>query len=67
MSRKPSMDQITAFLAEVKAANASGTTPEGFADRKADLFEGIASARPGDTDAAEVAADARSAANRRGR
>ena len=64
MSRHPSVSEISAFLAEVKEASVTGRTPAGFADRKADLFERIAAARPGDTDAAEVAANARAAADR---
>lgn len=64
MSRGPSPREITALLAEVRNANATGTEPAGFAERKADLFERIAAARPDDTDAAHVAADARAAADR---
>lgn len=61
MSRGPSAGEIAALLAEVKNANATGTVPSGFADHKAELLERIADVRPGDTDAAKVAADARAA------
>jgi hypothetical protein len=60
----PSAREIAALLAEVRNANATGTAPAGFAERKADLFERIAAARPDDTDAAQVASDARAAADR---
>jgi hypothetical protein len=67
MSRGPSACDITAFLAEVRQANTTGRTPAGFADRKADLFQSIADARPGDTDAAQIAADTRTADHGKGR
>jgi hypothetical protein len=64
MSRGPSPREIAALLAEVRNANATGIELAGFAERKADLFERIAAARPGDPDAATVAAGARAAADR---
>jgi hypothetical protein len=64
MTRGPSPAEIVAFLAEVKAARATNTTLTDLPDRKADLFERIADARPGDQDAADIATNARTAADR---
>ncbi|MFF0409798.1 hypothetical protein ACFYUY_05100 [Kitasatospora sp. NPDC004745] len=66
MSRKPSIAEIGAFLGHLKAARDNDTdTDTGplLAD-KADLLERIAQANPDDRDAAQVAREARAAADR---
>ena len=60
---QPSASEISAFLAALADRNPSdqGAYAE-LMTRKADLLERIAAARPGDVDAAEVAASARARA-----
>jgi hypothetical protein len=60
---EPSAADISEFLAALAGRDPSDR--DGYADlmtRKADLLERIAAARPGDVDAAEVAANARARA-----
>ncbi|MEV4558291.1 hypothetical protein AB0K51_15050 [Kitasatospora sp. NPDC049285] len=59
MARKPSIAEIGAYLARVRAGGDAGPL---LAD-KADLLERIASNNPHDSDMAEVARDARRAAD----
>ncbi|WP_405955591.1 hypothetical protein [Streptomyces phaeochromogenes] len=63
MSHRPTVDEIAAFLADLKAVCTIGGDPVELAARKADLLEGIADAMPGDQEAAEVARAARVAAD----
>ncbi|WP_405365746.1 hypothetical protein [Kitasatospora sp. NBC_00039] len=64
MSRKPSISEIGAFIGRLKANSESGANPGPLLAEKADLLERIAKTNPGDRDAAEVARDARAAADR---
>ncbi|WP_328845181.1 hypothetical protein [Streptomyces sp. NBC_00258] len=64
MSHRPTVDQIAAFLADLKAVCTIGGDPVELAARKADLLEGIADAMPGDQEAVEVARAARAAADK---
>ncbi|MEU0180200.1 hypothetical protein ABZ312_03250 [Streptomyces sp. NPDC006207] len=61
----PSISEISAFLADL---NAHRRTGEGdlaaLMDRKADLLERIAATRPDDTEAAAIAVNARTNADR---
>ncbi|GAA1101827.1 hypothetical protein [Kitasatospora arboriphila] len=66
MSRKPTLAEIGAFLAHVRAAS-PGADPGPLLSEKADLLERIANANPGDQDAADVAREARAAADRHNR
>ncbi|MGP4048348.1 hypothetical protein [Streptomyces sp. 2A115] len=59
MSHRPTVDEIAAFLADLKAVCTIGGDPVELAARKADLLEGIADAMPGDQEATEVARAAR--------
>ncbi|MFB7944878.1 hypothetical protein ACFC6L_08140 [Kitasatospora phosalacinea] len=59
MARKPSIAEIGAFLARVRAGGDTGP----LLAEKADLLERIAANNPNDRDAAEVARDARRAAD----
>ncbi|KAB1139309.1 hypothetical protein F7R91_40470 [Streptomyces luteolifulvus] len=63
MPPRPTLDEITAFLADLKALCTIGGCPAGLADRKADLLERIADTMPGDKEAADVAHAARVAAD----
>lgn len=63
MSERPSMDEISTFLADVRTSLTTDLNSAGLAARKADLLERIAAAMPGDTEAAEVARIARAAAD----
>jgi hypothetical protein len=61
---QPSPSEISAFLADLAAHRGAGDG--GYAqlmNRKADLLERIANARPEDAEAAEVAAKARARAD----
>lgn len=61
MPERPSIDEIAAFLSDIRAA---GSTPADSGDllgRKAELLERIAATMPGDSEAAEVARIARAA------
>jgi hypothetical protein len=63
MPPRPTLDEIAAFLADLKALCTIGGPPAGLADRKADLLERIADTMPGDEEAAAVACAARSVAD----
>ncbi|MEU4681547.1 hypothetical protein [Streptomyces xinghaiensis] len=63
MSERPSVQEIAAFLADVRASRAADAVPPDLLDRKADLLERIADAMPGDAEAAEAARTARTAAD----
>jgi hypothetical protein len=61
----PSPSEISAFLADLAAHRRSDSGDLAtLMDRKADLLERIAATRPDDTEAAEVAANARANADR---
>ncbi|MCZ2526005.1 hypothetical protein ACFW9F_02170 [Streptomyces sp. NPDC059506] len=63
MSR-PSLSEVSAFLADLAAHRRRGIGDRTeLMNRKADLLERIAADRPDDTEAAEVAADARARAD----
>ncbi|MFF2744962.1 hypothetical protein ACFVVA_05415 [Kitasatospora sp. NPDC058048] len=64
MSRKPSIAEIGAFLGRLKAARDNDTDTGPLLAEKADLLERIAQANPDDRDAAQVAREARAAADR---
>ncbi len=64
MSRKPSISEIGAFLGRLKADADCGADPGPLLAEKADLLERIAASYPDDRQAAEVARDARTAADR---
>ncbi|MGP4003612.1 hypothetical protein [Streptomyces sp. 8N706] len=57
------MDEISAFLADVRASLTADGSSAGMAARKANLLERIAAAMPGDTKATEAARLARAAAD----
>jgi hypothetical protein len=62
---RPTVSEISALLADL--ATHRDADPPAYAElmaRKADLLERIAADRPGDTEAAEVAANARARADR---
>jgi hypothetical protein len=61
---KPTIEEIAAFLADVRAARSGACDPAALAVRKADLLERIAEALPDDEEAADVARAARLAADR---
>ena len=64
MSR-PTASEISAFLADLRAyRHADPSTYAELMARKADLLERIAADSPGDTEAAEIAANARARADR---
>ncbi|MEV6212609.1 hypothetical protein [Kitasatospora sp. NPDC051914] len=67
MSRKPSISEIGAFLGALRATAESKADPGPLLAEKADLLQRIADANPGDRDAAEVAREARAAADRHNR
>jgi hypothetical protein len=61
----PSISEISAFLADLNAHRRTGSGDLGaLMDRKASLLERIAATRPGDTEAAAIAANARANADR---
>ncbi|MBD0690271.1 hypothetical protein [Streptomyces sp. CBMA123] len=64
MSRKPSISEIGAFLGHLKATRDSKTDTGPLLAEKADLLERIAKANPDDVDAAQLAREARTAADR---
>ncbi|MER6300905.1 hypothetical protein ABT247_15255 [Kitasatospora sp. NPDC001539] len=64
MSRKPSISEIGAFLGHLKASRNSDSDKGPLLAEKADLLERIAEANPDDRDAAQVAHEARAAADR---
>ncbi|KNE83195.1 MULTISPECIES: hypothetical protein [Streptomyces] len=63
MSERPSVQEIAAFLADVRASRTADANPADLLARKADLLERIADAMPGDAEAAELARTARAAAD----
>ncbi|MER7849577.1 hypothetical protein ABTZ03_37215 [Kitasatospora sp. NPDC096077] len=64
MSRKPSISEIGAFLGHVKAVRDNEADTGPLLAEKADLLERIAEANPDDRDAAQLAREARTAADR---
>ncbi|TWE18618.1 hypothetical protein FB465_3699 [Kitasatospora atroaurantiaca] len=64
MSRKPSISEIGAFLANLRANAESESDPGPLLAEKADLLERIARNNPDDRQASEVAHEARAAADR---
>ncbi|MGW3242350.1 hypothetical protein [Streptomyces sp. NPDC001070] len=61
----PSISEISAFLADLNAHLRTGSGDlAALMDRKASLLERIAQARPGDAEAAAIAANARANADR---
>ncbi|MBQ0983068.1 hypothetical protein KBZ10_00630 [Streptomyces sp. F63] len=66
MSERPSVQEIAAFLADIRASRTADAGPADLLARKADLLERIAEAMPGDAEAAEVARTARAAADEAG-
>ncbi|MFB7904835.1 hypothetical protein ACFC1T_00200 [Kitasatospora sp. NPDC056076] len=64
MSRKPSISEIGAFLGHLKASRDSKGDTGPLLAEKADLLERIAAANPDDRDAAQIAREARTAADR---
>ena len=61
----PTASEISAFLADLRAhRHADPSTYAELMARKADLLERIAADSPGDTEAAEIAANARARADR---
>ncbi|MEV7772831.1 hypothetical protein [Kitasatospora sp. NPDC086791] len=63
MSRKPSIAEIGAFLGHLKATRDNDDNGPLLAE-KADLLKRIARANPDDRDAAQLAREARAAADR---
>ncbi|MFJ9588914.1 hypothetical protein [Streptomyces acidicola] len=63
MSHRPTVDEIAAFLSDLKALCTIGGSPVELADRKADLLERISDTMPDDQEAADVAHAARAAAD----
>ncbi|MGW2375596.1 hypothetical protein [Kitasatospora sp. NPDC001683] len=64
MSRKPSISEIGAFLGHLKATRAQHADTGPLLAEKADILERIAEANPDDRDAAQIAREARAAADR---
>ncbi|MEV8324054.1 hypothetical protein ACFV84_28505 [Kitasatospora sp. NPDC059811] len=64
MSRKPSIAEIGAFLGHLKATRDNNDDAGPLLAEKADLLERIARANPHDRDAAQLAREARAAADR---
>ncbi|GGV69701.1 hypothetical protein GCM10010294_26930 [Streptomyces griseoloalbus] len=64
MSDRPTLDEISALLTDLKTACTIGGNSAELADRKAGMLERVADAMPGDQEAADVARTARVAAHR---
>ncbi|WP_031075522.1 hypothetical protein [Streptomyces sp. NRRL WC-3742] len=64
MSRKPSIAEIGAFLGHLKATRENRADTGPLLAEKADLLARIANANPDDRDAAQIAREARAAADR---
>ncbi|WP_320784753.1 hypothetical protein [Streptomyces sp. CRN 30] len=59
MSERPTLDEISSFLADLKSACTIGGDFSELVARKAELLERIADAMPGDQEAADAARTAR--------
>ncbi|KJS58486.1 hypothetical protein [Streptomyces rubellomurinus] len=64
MSRKPSIAEIGAFLGHLKATREQDADSGPLLAEKANILERIAEANPDDLDAAQIAREARAAADR---
>ncbi|MFC8420742.1 hypothetical protein ACFUN7_07630 [Streptomyces sp. NPDC057236] len=63
MPDRPTLDEVSAFLADLKAVCTIGGDSAELATRKAELLERIADAMPGDQETADVAHTARTTAD----